>query len=248
MVRCRGAEDGCEWYVKATKVRNSEMFSIRRYSKIHACSRENSALEKKRTKGNPQMVAAVIKNNFPGHMETPDPTTLMTLVKRKSGVEVSYSTALRGQHKAVHDRRGTLEEGYKNVFSYLYILEQKKKVYVGAEPRFKSEYAIGWRKKRFKYLFFSFVACIEGFGYMRKVITVDATFLKVVEGGVLIIATVQDPDHHNYPLAIVVADGEKKECWNSVFTKLKTVIADSSELVFVRDINGSLIKAIAKLF
>ena len=33
------------------------------------------------------MVAAIIKNNFSGHMETPDPRTLMTLVKRKLGVE-----------------------------------------------------------------------------------------------------------------------------------------------------------------
>ncbi|CAN6998114.1 unnamed protein product [Brassica rapa subsp. trilocularis] len=42
----------------------------------------NSAPAKK-NKGNPRMVAAIIKNNFSGHMETPDPRTLMTLVKRK---------------------------------------------------------------------------------------------------------------------------------------------------------------------
>ncbi|CAN6882703.1 unnamed protein product [Brassica oleracea] len=77
-VRFRGAEDSCEWYVRATNVRNSEIFSIRRYTKMHACSRENSAPAKKR-KGNPQMVAAIIKNNFPRHMETPDPRTRMTV-------------------------------------------------------------------------------------------------------------------------------------------------------------------------
>lgn len=41
----------------------------------------------------------------------------------------------------------------------------------------------------------------------------NATFLKVVEGGVLIIANAQDPNHHHYPLAFGVADGEKKESW-----------------------------------
>ena len=36
---------------------------------------------------------------------------------------------------------------------------------------------------------------------MRKVIIVDATSIKTVYGGVLIIATAQDPDHHHYLIA-----------------------------------------------
>jgi len=49
---------------------------------------------------------------------------------------------------------------------------------------------------------------------MRKVITVDATFLKTVEGGVLIVATAQDPNRHHYPIAFSVVDGEKNARWN----------------------------------
>ena len=96
------------------------------------------------------MVAAVIKNNFSGHIETPDPRTLMTLVKRKAGVEVSYSTDLRGKHRAVHDLCGTLEECYKYVFSYLYMLEQ-------LNPGSKTSMLLDG-EKRFKYLFFSELA------------------------------------------------------------------------------------------
>ena len=69
-------------------------------------------------------------------------------------------------------------------------------------------------KKRFKYLFVALGASIEGFEYMRKVITVDATFLKTVEGGVLIIAMAQDPNRHHYPIAFSVVDGEKNARWN----------------------------------
>ena len=64
-------------------------------------------------------------------------------------------------------------------------------------------------KKRFKYLFVALGTSIEGFEYMRKVITVDATFLKIVEGDVLIITTVQDSNRHHYPIAFSVVDGEK---------------------------------------
>ena len=51
----------------------------------------------------------------------------------------------------------------------------------------------------------------------------DATFLKIVEGGVFIIATAKDPNHHHYPIAFIVIDGEKNESWKWFFTTLKTV-------------------------
>lgn len=121
-------------------------------------------------------------------------------------MEVPYSTALRGKHRTVHDLCGTPKEGYKNVFSYLYMLEK-------VNPCSKTSMLLDG-EKRFKYLFDAFGACMEGFEYMRKVIILDETFLKVVKGGILTIATAQDPNHHHYPLDINVADGKKKESWN----------------------------------
>jgi len=91
-------------------------------------------------------------------------------------------------------------------------------------------------------------AAIEGFKVMRKVIIVDATFLKTVYKGVLIFATAQDPNHHHYPLAFAVADGEKDVTWKWFFETLKTVIPDSSELVFISDRKTSLIKAVAEVY
>ncbi|OAO89198.1 hypothetical protein AXX17_ATUG02400 (mitochondrion) [Arabidopsis thaliana] len=64
-------------------------------------------------------------------------------------------------------------------------------------------------EKKFKYLFIALGACIEGFKAMRKVIVVDATHLKTVYGGMLVIATAQDPNHHHYPLAFGIIDSEK---------------------------------------
>ncbi|XP_009123478.1 uncharacterized protein LOC103848296 [Brassica rapa] len=117
-------------------------------------------------------------------------------------VEVSYATCWRGKQQAVADLRDSLEEGYKRLPSYLYMLEK-------VNPNTKTSLLLD-ENKRFKYLLVTLGASIQEFEYMRKVITVDATFLKTVEGGVLIIATAQDPNHHHYPIAFIVVDGEKK--------------------------------------
>ena len=83
---------------------------------------------------------------------------------------------------------------------------------------------------------------------MRKVIILDGTHMKSAYGGVLIVATAQDPDHHHYPIAFGVVDGEKNESWTWFLNKLKSVIPDDPEIVFVSDRNQSLIKAIADIY
>ena len=86
----------------------------------------------------------------------------------------------------VSDVRGTPERSYTMLFSYLYMLE---KVNPGTVTYVELE-----GEKKFKYLFIALGACIEGFRAMRKVIVVDATHLKTVYGGMLVIATAQDPN------------------------------------------------------
>ncbi|XP_013624743.1 PREDICTED: uncharacterized protein LOC106330896 [Brassica oleracea var. oleracea] len=101
---------------------------------------------------------------------------------------------------------------------------------------------------KFKYLFIALGACIEGFAFMRKVIAMDATWLKNRYGGVLVFAKAQDPNSHSYPLAFAVQDGENLASWTWFFEMLKSVIPDSSELVFMSERNQSLIFAIGNVF
>ncbi|XP_033131817.1 uncharacterized protein LOC117126811 [Brassica rapa] len=83
---------------------------------------------------------------------------------------------------------------------------------------------------------------------MRKVIIVDRTHLKHVNGGVLLVATAQDLDRHHYPITFGVVDGEKDKSWTWFMNKLRSVISDEGELVFLSDRNGSLIKSIREMF
>ncbi|XP_013694923.1 uncharacterized protein LOC106398981 [Brassica napus] len=102
--------------------------------------------------------------------------------------------------------------------------------------------------KKIKYMFWALGASIEGFRVIRKVLVMDATHLKTVYGGVLFIATAQDPNHHHYPIAFGVADGEKYESWLWFIEQLKSVILDLPGLVFLSDRNKGLIKAVHQVF
>ena len=138
-------------------------------------------------------------------METPAPKSIMDLVKTKFGVKISYATAWRGKNKVVSDLRGSPEESYKMLYSYLYMLE---KVNPGTVTSVKVD-----EENKFKYLFIALGASIEGFQVMRKVISVDATFLKKGYGGVLVFATAQDPNRHHYPIVFGVLDCENNASW-----------------------------------
>ncbi|WZZ46302.1 hypothetical protein YC2023_042561 [Brassica napus] len=97
-------------------------------------------------------------------------------------------------------------------------------------------------------MFFALGACIEGFKAMKKVIIMDGTHLNGVFKGVLLIAIAQDPDHHHYPLAFAVVDGEKNASWEWFLTILKTLIPDDLQLVFCTDRNQSIIKKVHEVY
>ncbi|XP_024015901.1 uncharacterized protein LOC112089155 [Eutrema salsugineum] len=117
----------------------------------------------------------------------------MALVQTRGRVEVSYSTAWRGRQKAISYVRGTPEESFEHLHSYLYMIEQ-------FNPSTTSSVEVD-ELGRFKYLFVALSPTIEGFAAMRKVIIVDAIFLKNGFGGCLVFATAKDPNHHHYPLS-----------------------------------------------
>ncbi|XP_048605098.1 uncharacterized protein LOC106436306 [Brassica napus] len=195
---------------------------------------------KKKKRGTPSLVASVVHSDYPGKYKTPDPKTLIDLVQNKLGVKVSYSTALRGKNKALSDLRGNPEESFARLPSYLYMLQRMN-------PDTITRLEVD-EKNQFKYMFFALGACIEGFKAMRQVIIMDGTHLKGVYKGVLLIATAQDPDHHHYPLAFAVVDGEKNASWEWFLTILKTLIPNDPQLVFCTDRNQSIIKKVHEVY
>ncbi|KAL5548406.1 hypothetical protein UlMin_003637 [Ulmus minor] len=77
-------------------------------------------------------------------------------------------------------------------------------------------------ESRFKYLFLAFGVAIRGFRYMKKVVGIDGTFLKV--------------------------DSENEDAWTWFLTQLKEVIGDTDELALISDRAPSIKKAISTVF
>ena len=152
----------------------------------------------------------------------------------------NHVRSLRVKNLSGCDVPGCQEESYKMMNSYLYMLEQ---VNPGTKTCVKLD-----EGSKFKYLFVALGACIEGFAVMRKVIVVDATWLKNGYGGALVFVKAQDPNRHAYPLAFELLDRENDASWTWFFEMLKSVIPDSSELVIMSEINQSLIFAIGNVF
>ncbi|CAN7052813.1 uncharacterized protein LOC103853603 [Brassica rapa] len=240
VIKCRGAKEGCKWFVRVAKLTNSDLWSVRSYIKQHRCSVVTTRTLPNRRRGTQQIVASILAQDYPGSFDTPRPKALIDLVHQRVAVEVSYTTAYRGRRLAANKVRGTPEESYSLLYCYMHMLEQ-------VNPDTITRVVVD-EDKKFKYLFWALGASIEGFRAMRKVLVVDATHLKTVYGGVLFVATAQDPNHHHYPIAFGVADGEKYESWLWFMEQLKSVISDLSGLVFLSDRNKGLIKAVHQVF
>ncbi|XP_048624209.1 uncharacterized protein LOC106406498 [Brassica napus] len=240
VLKCRGAKDGCKWFVRVAKLENTDLWTVRSYINQHTCSVVTTRTLPDRRKGTTQIVASVLAQDYPGTFDTPVPKVLIDLVHRRVGVHVSYTSAWRGKREAANEVRGSPEESFTLLYCYMHMLEQTN---IGTRTRVVVDEA-----QKFKYLFFALGASIEGFSAMRKVLIVDGTHLKNVYGGVLLVATAQDPDHHHYPIVFGVADGENDESWIWFMEQLKSVISDVTGLVFLSDRNKSLIKSVRLVF
>ncbi|KAL5574599.1 hypothetical protein UlMin_016298 [Ulmus minor] len=132
----------------------------------------------------------------------------------KLRAQISYYKAWRGRK---HDHtliRGLPEQSFRVLPSYFHMLEKLNPgtvilIEVGGESRFK-------------YLFLAFGVAIRGFRYMRKVVGIDGTFLKV--------------------------GSENKDAWTWFLTQLKEVIGDTNELALISDRAPSIKKAISTIF
>ncbi|KAI5648805.1 hypothetical protein M9H77_34810 [Catharanthus roseus] len=80
----------------------------------------------------------------------------------------------------------------------------------------------------FKFVFWCFSPCIDGFPYCRPVISVDGTHLRGSYKGVLLIASTWDANNHLFPLAFAIVDKESSESWNC---SLKTCENTLSKIV-----------------
>ncbi|XP_010525649.1 PREDICTED: uncharacterized protein LOC104803415 [Tarenaya hassleriana] len=202
-IRCKFAESGCNWKLRTTLILNSERWSVRKHNPMHSCKPVSETSEALR--GTKKLVRVYLKEEFPGKLDsTPSAHKIVDRIKAKYGTTVTYLTALRGKHKVESEIRGDPAEHFRKLPRWLHMLQKRNPgTIVGLE--------LDKDGKSFKYLFFALGAAVRGWNYMRKVVAIDATFLTGQYKGTLIVATVQDGDHHLYPNIIKAVSEVYKE-------------------------------------
>ncbi|KAL5556423.1 hypothetical protein UlMin_038659 [Ulmus minor] len=137
-------------------------------------------------------------------------------MKRKFGVDISYSVAWRGRECAYENLRlGTPEQSYKLLPGYLHML-----MAINPGSVVNLEVSDG---NKFQYLFIAFAASIHGFSYCWPVISIDATHLKGKYRGVLFTAVCHDANQQIFPLAFGVGDSKNDASWSWFLGRVKSV-------------------------
>ena len=177
MARCRVA--GCGWKVRASVKHGTNTFWVTKYLRTHTCS--VSIRQRK------HCTLKYVGKLFIDRVGIIDGLSLKHIqdaMKNMFGMKLDYTTSYRALLYAQELVRGTAEDGYEGLPSYL---EKIKLPNPGSITSIELN-----DKDRFKYIFLTFGASIAGFQYQRKVIVVDGTHLSRNYGGVMLVAAAQD--------------------------------------------------------
>ncbi|XP_060974703.1 uncharacterized protein LOC133039773 [Cannabis sativa] len=235
-VRC--VSENCLWRVRATKMKDSHFFVIRQYHSLHSCSLMNRNANHRQASS--RVIGSRVQGHFKNSKDPLNPKSLAGFMREEMKVQVSYWKAWKGKQWAQNLIRGTAKENFALLPSYCHMLKR-------ANPCTVTHIELDLENK-FKYFFMALGVAIRGFTYMRKVIGIDAAWIKTKHKGVLLVATTQDSEYHSYPIAWGLVDSENNTSWTWFLEKLKDLIPDSSDLCFVSDRHQSIEHAVRRVY
>ncbi|KAL0539482.1 hypothetical protein IC582_023696 [Cucumis melo] len=229
-VRC--IDNKCGWRLRAVRLKNSNIFKIKKYVKVHSCSLEFLNRDHRQEKS--WAVGELIKSKFKGPGRIYKPRDIIEDMRQDYGINMSYEKAWCARENAYERVRGSPEESYNLLRRY------------GEALKFTNPGTIFHMELEddhfFKYLFMAIGACVRGFlNCIRPVIVMDGTFLKNKYRGQLIVAVCLDGNNQIYPLAFGV------EVPNLGFvTDRKTCFAKGISSVFPSAFHGPCVQHLSQ--
>ncbi|XP_073056899.1 uncharacterized protein [Primulina eburnea] len=211
------------WRIWTSKQENSTDFVICTYFNTHNC--DLTGMRKRHRKASSSIVCDMLVENFQGQPKIPQPKSIMTMMRNKE-VEITYNKALKGKQLSHDIFRGDSERSFGLLLSYLKMIERMN-------PGSIIDLVVD-KYNRFK--------C------MKKVVSIDGIWLKGKYDGTLLVASAQDRDFHQYPLAWAVVDLESIASWGWFLSKLLEVVVDEKESVIILDRNPGIIAAVADVY
>ncbi|XP_073304206.1 uncharacterized protein [Primulina huaijiensis] len=234
-VRC--VTKGCSWRIRTSKHEDSTDFVIRTYFNTHNC--DLTGMRKRHRQASSSVVCDMLVENFRGQQKTPQPKSIMTMMRDK-GVDITYYKALKDKQLARDIFRDDPERNFAILPSYLKMVKRMN-------PGSIIDLVVD-EHNRFKYLFLENDACVRRYRCMRKVVSIDGTWLKGKYDCTLLVASAQDGDFHQYLLAWAVVDVEYIASWSWFLTKFLEVVVDEEELVIISYIHPGIIAAVADVY
>ncbi|XP_048591431.1 uncharacterized protein LOC106430297 [Brassica napus] len=192
----------CNWRVYAKRMKNVTSYEIRRVDLQHTCSVDSRAGYQ--SQATHSVIGEMMKAMFGSSGAGSRPEEIRQVMQGDHNVRISYWKAWRSRQIALDFAKGYSGASFNLIPDYLKQLVQANP---GTKTALHTEFEDGVGQ-RFKYLFISIGACIEGYRYLRKVVIVDGSHLRGKYAGCLLSACAQDGNYQVYPLAIAIVDGE----------------------------------------
>ncbi|XP_070049907.1 uncharacterized protein [Nicotiana tomentosiformis] len=201
-------DDRCGWCVRAFRIKDSTLFKIVKIEKNHDCSVNTMKVDQRHATS--KLISGYIIDNLRDPSFEVTPAFAMAEMQKLHGLDIGYHKAWRAIQRASALIRGTPEENYELLSSYLYMM------------------------KRGFYMFYAYGSSIAGWNHCRLVIAVDATFLKSKYCGILMISVSKDANNQIFPLAFGIAESENNNSYEWYFSELRNAIGSRDNLFFYR--------------
>ncbi|XP_073121248.1 uncharacterized protein [Henckelia pumila] len=219
-------------------MKDSHVSSIRTYCNTHTCDLTG---RRKRIRGASSVVVRdMLVNNFQGNPVQITPKAVMAMMRNNMNADISYYKAWRGKELADNILKGDPIKSFTLLPCYLHMVEKMNRGSI-------TDICVD-EKNRFKYMFLAFGACVRRYRSMRKCVSIDGTWLKGKYNGVLLVASAQDGNYHQYPLAWGIFDGESTSSWSWFLTKFLEVVPDSNDLVIISDRHQGIINVVSSVY
>ncbi|KAL0556979.1 hypothetical protein IC582_005497 [Cucumis melo] len=175
-IRC--IDNKCGWRLRAVRLKDSNIFKIKKFVKVHSCSLEFLNCDYRQAKS--WVVGELIKSKFKGIGRLYKPRDIIEDMRQDYGINMSYEKAWCARENAYKRVRGSSEESYNILRRYGKAL---KLTNPGTIFRMELE-----DDRFFKYLFMAVGSCVRGFlNCIGPVRVMDGTFLKNKYQGQLIV-------------------------------------------------------------
>ncbi|GJT18436.1 transmembrane 9 superfamily member 11-like protein [Tanacetum coccineum] len=230
----------CEWIFRAYIPKDYKKFYVTAFVDHHTCTK--TQIHPHHHNASPKVLGHILKEVMSESSMIYRGKEIMTDMKARFKIDISYSQAWRSKCYALQLLRGTPEESFAELPLYCHNLKLKNQrtiTHIETDD-----------EDRFEIFFLVVSAVIRTFVlHMRPLIIIDGAHLKGEFLGTMYLAVAMDGNNQILPLAYGVGKSETFRSWDWFLTKFKEcIIGKQDHLTIISDGAVSIASAIKNVF